>query len=83
VEIDPKILSVAKIVPDLFRQVLQGNPDFPYLLTSQQADDMLHAGAIDDRHHWFGTGAGERAQAGAFPASHDDRFHCHPSPHKN
>ena len=41
----------------------------------QELDDVLHARLADDRHHRLRLVRGQRAQARALPAGHDDGFH--------
>src|SRR5579859_5495201 len=70
-----KLASVAEVVFDGARHVLDGDDDIADAVRFEEVEDVLHHRAPDDGHHRLGAGHRQGAQAGALASRHHDCLH--------
>ncbi len=68
-------LAVAEVAADRLRQERDGDDHVFEAVSAEQLDDVLHARLADDRDHRLRLVRGERPEARALAAGHDDRLH--------
>ena len=69
-------LAVAEVASDRLREEGDGDDHILEAVAAEKLDDVLHAGLADDRDHRLGLVRGERPEACAFSAGHDDGLHA-------
>ena len=74
-DIATKFRTIAKIIFDGIRQIMQSKYDVLKIVLFEQIDDMLGHRLIGHGHHGLGQIASQRSQPGARTACHDYRFH--------
>src|SRR5919108_244687 len=72
---EPERLAVAEVAPDLLRQEGDGDDHVLEPMRSDELEDVLHARLADDRHHRLRLVRGQRPEARALAAGHDDGLH--------
>ncbi len=65
----PERFAVAEVAADVVGVVVQVDADLGHAVARQQAQDVLHDRAIDDRRHRLGGAIGERRQPVPRPAA--------------
>ncbi len=78
VDVDAERAAVAEVAADDLGQERQSDDDVVDAVPLEQLDDVLHARLVADGHHRLGLVAGERPQARALSAGHDDGAHDTP-----
>ena len=73
--LDAEALAVAEVAADRLREERDRDDHVFEAVAAKELDDVLHARLADDRHHRLRLVRGERAQAGALAAGHDDGLH--------
>ena len=68
--------AVTELVLDGVGQERHRHDDLVEAVAAQQVDDVLHHRPVGDRQHRLRGVRGERAQAGALAAGHDDGLHA-------
>ena len=68
-------LAVAEVAADRLREERDRDDHVLEAVAAEQLDDVLHARLADDRHHRLRLVRGERAEARALAAGHDDGLH--------
>ena len=69
-----EVRAVAEVRPDVVGHEGDRDHDLVEAVTAQEVDDVFHHRLVGQRHHRLGQVRGERAQAGALAARHDDRL---------
>src|SRR5215212_1308242 len=67
--------TIAEVILDDIRKVLDGDDDLGDPVDLQQFDNVGHDLAIDNWHHWFRAVDRQGAQTRAFASGHHDSFH--------
>ena len=70
-----EIGAIAEIIAYAVRHIAQRGADLRYAVLFEQFNGKLHQRPVQQTQHRLGTGTGERAQARALAARHDDGFH--------
>ena len=73
--VDAEALAVAEVAADRLREERDRDDHVLEAVAAEQLDDVLHARLADDRHHRLRLVRGERAEACALAAGHDDGLH--------
>ena len=74
-DVDAERLAAAEVAPDRLREKGDGDDHVLEAVAPEELDDVLHARLADDRHHRLGLVRGQRPQARALSAGHDDGLH--------
>ena len=75
-DLHPERLAAAEVRADRLGQERDRDDHVLEAVGLQELEDVLHARLADDRHHRLRLVRGERTQAGALSARHDDGFHA-------
>ena len=67
--------AVAKVIQNRVGLIAQRGGDLRHAVGGQQLDGILHDGPVHQPHHRLRAIAGQRSQARALAARHDDRLH--------
>src|SRR6266487_758980 len=70
-----ELRTIAKIIFDVARQILNSDNHLCNAMTFEQIEDMFHDWFASNRDHWFRATNRQWPQPRSLPSGHDNCFH--------